>query len=616
MSKNRVPRPWHAGEPSVPRPLARTARYPSARCSGGVQAAAQAARASAALLLAVAAEASAAPGPEVCPASPARYAGQTAFPTAEGFGKFALGGRGGRVIAVTSLADDGPGSLRACAEASGARTCVFRVSGTIVVDRWISDQNPYLPIAGQTSPGGIAIRIGKSANTPLLIQTHDVVVRHLRLRPGPAQTPSENVDTVQISGGAHDVILDHLSTSWPTDEGINIVGDGNLRRPCKDTRNVTVQWSILSEGLNRANRGPHSRGTYFGYGARDISFHHNLIANNDRRNPLLNTRGQFDMINNVMFNSARYNGDLYTRFGELSVNAIGNLAILGPSSNKTTQMYLFSYFRDYPAKFAIYLAGNLDIHRRQDSGSEGLVLAPNGWKYVATRPLGKVSLERASITGPAQAYRDVLAYAGATVPARDAGDVRLIGDIARCRGAIIDDPAQVGGWPALTGPPAPPDRDGDGMPDAWELTHGLSPADPSDGQRQSGTSGYTNLEVYLNTLAGDATGGRAGTARGRDPDVTCGFRVVAAPPLPVVSVSARPSTIAPGGATTISWSGTGLKACRLLGSAVPIDGSRVVRPRDTHVYEIRCTGQSGGDAIDSVVVEVREDSARAPGVQP
>jgi hypothetical protein len=481
---------------------------------------------------------------------------------------------------------------------------VFRVSGTIEVDDWIKVEQPYLTIAGQTSPGGVAIKVRESTNSPMLIQTHDVIVRYLRLRPGPSARSSDNVDTIQISGGAHDVILDHLSTSWPTDEGINIVGYGHRLSPCGETRDVTVQWSILSEGLDQSNRGPHSRGTYFGYGARDISFHHNLIASNTRRNPLLNTRGQFDMINNVIYNSRQYNGEFYTRFGDLSVNAIGNIAILGPSSEKNTQLYLINYFRDYPANFAIYLKDNIDLHRRTNRGDERLVLESNDWGYVRPAPIGALSLPASSITGPMQAYKDVLASVGASRPIRDSVDRRVLRDVATCRGAIIDDPSQVGGWPVLSGPPAPVDRDNDGMADEWEARHGLSPADPDDGNGDANGDGYTNLEEYLMQLAGDRDGPAIGRAAGRDPDPTCGFPVIEAPPLPTVHITASPVSVKAGQTAMLSWRGTNIRTCKAEGGRVPESGTLSVRPDATTTYEIACTGKGGGDAIDSVVVNV------------
>lgn len=532
-------------------------------------------------------------------------AGRTAFATAEGFGRFARGGRGGVVYPVTTLADDGPGSLRACAEGAGPRTCVFRVSGTIVVDRWIEVRQPYLTIAGQTSPGGIAIRIGQARDAPMLIQTHDVIVRHIRLRPGPSRTASTNVDTIQISGGAHDVILDHVSTSWPSDEGVNIVGYGNKPAPCGETRNITVQWSILSEGLDRTNRGPHSRGTYFGYGARRVSLLHSLIAGNVRRNPLVNMRGQFDMVNTVIYNSRDYNGEFYTRFGDLAVNLIGNVAILGPSSRKSTQLYLADYFRDYPAAFALYARGNIDLHRPADQGDERRVVEPNDWKYLQATPVGPLSVPAGSILGPAAAYRAVLMAAGATRPVRDSTDTRLLRDMMACRGAIIDDPAQVGGWPVLTGPLAPADRDADGMADAWETAHGLSPTDPADRNGDPQATGHTHLERYLDDVAGDGRDPALVVPAGTTPDPTCGFPVTAAPPLPNVRLTATPATIAPGGSSVLRWDGTGLRACKLEDAGVAIDGATTVRPRKTTAYMIACIGTAGGDSIDSVLVTVR-----------
>lgn len=527
--------------------------------------------------------------------------GLVAFPGAQGFGRFARGGRGGRVYRVTSLADAGPGSLRECAEASGPRTCVFGVSGTIIVDDWIRVMHPYLTIAGQTSPGGIALRVGRSTNSPLLIQAHDVIVRHIRLRPGPSQVASDNVDTVQVSGGAHDVILDHLSTSWPTDEGINIVGSGEKPARCGETRNVTVQWSILSEGLNQSNRGAHSRGSYFGYGARNVSFHHNLIASNVRRNPLVNMRGQFDMINNVIYNSARYNAEFYTRFGALGINMIGNVAIMGPASDKTTQTYLANYFRDFPAPFDIYLRDNIDIHRPANKGDDRLVLEPNDWKYVRAAPVGPLSLPASAISGPGQAYRAIIALAGATRPGRDAVDQRVMREMTQCKGRIVDDPSQVGGWPALSGPAAPVDRDGDGMADAWEQAHGLSPADATDGNRLA-PDGYSYLETYLAELAGDdrAQSGESGA----EPDPACGFAIAQAPPLPDVRLEVTPAQIGAGGTVRLRWEGEHIRSCKLAGRAAAARGEMEVMPVRTTTYQINCIGASGGDAVDSVAVKV------------
>ncbi|MES2269899.1 MAG: pectate lyase [Pseudomonadota bacterium] len=540
---------------------------------------------------------------------------QKAFATAEGFGRFARGGRGGRVYLVSTLEDSGPGSLRECAEAAGPRTCIFRVSGTIALTDWIRVMHPYLTIAGQTSPGGIALRVDQSLNSPLLIQAHDVIVRHIRIRPGPSTRPSDNVDTVQISGGAHDVILDHVSTSWPTDEGINIVGSGHKPFRCGETRNITIQWSILSEGLNKANRGPHSRGAYFGYGAQNVSFHHNLIAGNVRRNPLVNMRGQFDMINNVIYNSALYNAEFYTRFGALNVNLVGNVAIVGPSSDKTTRLYLADYFRDFPADFGIYLRDNIDVHRPTNIGDQRLVLEPHDWKYVQTSPLGSLSLQEGAITGPAQAYRDVLANAGSIKPQRDSVDQRVMADMQQCKGRVIDDPADVGGWPDLSGGVAPPDRDNDGMADDWERAHGLSPTDAADRNRV-GPDGHTFLEVYLGELAGDIES-RPNRSKS-DPDPSCGFDIKQAPPSPDIRMVAQPVGANQPTRMRLVWSGDHIRHCKLEGKSVPASGSLMVEADRPTTYQIMCTGIAGGDTIDSVTLagwRQRAPAEKSKGVE-
>ena len=356
-------------------------------------------------------------------------AAQKAFPTAYGFGAAAVGGRGGIVYEVTNLNDHGSGSLRACVEAKGPRTCVFRVSGTIAVDTWIEVGKPYLTIAGQTSPGGIAIKLGASENTPLYIHTHDVILRHFRLRPGPSELPSNNVDTIQISHGAYNIIMDHMSTSWPTDEGINIVGEGSAGTPQTDARDMTIQWSILSEGLSRANHAgendePHSRGSYFGYGARNITFHHNLIADNMRRNPLVNTRDQFDYVNNVVYNSALLEGEFYTRFGDLYVNAIGNVGIVGPSSpRKSTSIFSIT--------IAIIRRISASISRAISTYTVGAMRAMSAWYSIrmtgatySAKPIGQLSLDPSKISGPIQAYSDIVKNVGANIPSRDAADRR------------------------------------------------------------------------------------------------------------------------------------------------------------------------------------------------
>ena len=170
----------------------------------------------------------------------AHESGIKAFPTAEGFGAKALGGRGGAVIEVTNLDDSGPGSLRDAVEQEGPRTIVFRVGGTIKVQRPIGIREPYITIAGQTAPGdGILIsNLPVNEEPPLTVETHDVVIRYLRLRPGSSSEPSCCVDALGLMEGARNVMIDHVSLSWGVDEMLGASGDAS---------DFTMQWSILSE---------------------------------------------------------------------------------------------------------------------------------------------------------------------------------------------------------------------------------------------------------------------------------------------------------------------------------------------------------------------------------
>lgn len=170
---------------------------------------------------------------------------QLAFPTAEGYGKYAKGGRGGAVYEVTNLGDSGPGSLRAAVEASGPRTVVFRVSGTIELESPLRIENPYITIAGQTAPGdGICLR-----RNPLSIDADHVIIRYLRVRLG--DESGGDYDAVSSRFTEH-IILDHISASWSVDECMSVY----------HCDSITVQWCIVSESMSRSN---HIKGSH-GFG--------------------------------------------------------------------------------------------------------------------------------------------------------------------------------------------------------------------------------------------------------------------------------------------------------------------------------------------------------------
>jgi hypothetical protein len=206
-------------------------------------------------------------------------ADMTAFPGAEGFGQFAKGGRGGRVIKVTNLNDAGPGSLRAAVEAEGPRIVVFDVGGVIQLKSDLRIANDYITIAGQTAPGyGITLRDGQ-----FLIHANHVIVRYLRSRVGD-EAGKEN-DSISIGGGS-DIILDHISSGWSIDESLSVTQ--KVTPEVKHLTNVTVQWSLISESLNHSihEKGEHGYGSLIqgSYGAK-YSFHHNLWAHHEARMP-------------------------------------------------------------------------------------------------------------------------------------------------------------------------------------------------------------------------------------------------------------------------------------------------------------------------------------------
>ena len=231
-----------------------------------------------------------------------------AFPGAEGFGAHTVGGRGGKILFVTNLNDAGPGSLREACQAQGTRTVLFRVSGIIELERGISIRNPYLTIAGQTAPGdGICLK-----NWHLEISSREIIIRHLRFRPNLMPNPRFDTDKPRIQGNleyeefdsisignSEDVIVDHCSVSWGNDETFSAVVTGGGTK----LRNLTIQWCIISEGLDWYD---HSMGTGFDSKGGGVSMHHNLYAHNGTRNPRLGSwpgyEANLDFRNNVLYN--------------------------------------------------------------------------------------------------------------------------------------------------------------------------------------------------------------------------------------------------------------------------------------------------------------------------
>ncbi len=445
------------------------------QCSSGPQAASSAA--------AAAAE----------PADPIE--GLAVFPGAQGFGTRTPAGRGGTVVAVTSLADSGPGTLREALDDSAPKIIVFRVGGIIQLKSLLFVHHPFVTIAGQTAPGdGILLK-----DFGIVVTTHDVLLQSIRVRPGNhgAIRPDQNKAIVILGPQekgltGHNIVLDHISASWGEDETIT---------SWSGAHDITVSWSIVSEALNRSRhpKGTHSAGLLVGDGSDRVSVHHNLLAHNDFRNPLIISGGTHDIVNNVIFDW----GSLVTEIiddAPTSLNLIGNYYRPGPSSTTPYEIVINPSGKGFVPR--IFASGN----GRFASGApqDGWSMVQFGWKgrgapakYRSERRFPTAPIEA---TAASVALDQVLADAGAIRPKRDAIDERIVGDVRNGTGHIIDSPDEVGGYPPYSNGVAPADADGDGMPDEWERQVGLDPGNPSDGNADRDGDGYTNIEEYLHAL--------------------------------------------------------------------------------------------------------------------
>jgi hypothetical protein len=435
-----------------------------------------------------------------------------AFPGAEGYGRFAIGGRGGRVIKVTNLNDSGPGSLRAAVEADGPRTVVFDVGGKIVLKNKLAIRNPYLTIAGQTAPGkGICI-----ANYNLgMLGTHDVIVRFLRVRPG--DTSGMTLDGMGMASTDHSII-DHCSISWTQDEAFSSRG----------ARNVTLQRTLISEALNIAGHKKYKKGTQHGYAASisgDVgSFHHNLLAHCSGRNWSLAggldnaTRhaGRLDIRNNVVFNW----GHRTTDGGARQVNFVNNYYKPGPASDV---FHVLMAEREAVPAFGpqeYFVAGNVMEGRYNADEPLAGVFERRGEpheNFIVAEPFFEAFVKTHTAE---EAYDDVLADVGCNVPTLDDHDRRVIDEVRDGAATFVggvsglkglpDSQNDVGGWEEYpeVHRDADWDSDNDGIPNEWERAHGLDPNSPadnfSDANADRDDDGFTNLEDYLFTVVAEA----------------------------------------------------------------------------------------------------------------
>lgn len=460
-----------------------------------------------------------------------------AFPGAEGGGMFVTGGRGGKVIKVTNLNDAGAGSFRAAVATSGARTIIFEVDGIINLNSNITIKHGDLTIAGQSAPGdGICLK-----NYSLVVDADNVIIRYIRCRMG----DDKNTEADALEGRFHkNIIIDHCSMSWSTDECSSFYANENF----------TMQWCILSESLRNSvhNKGAHGYGAI--WGGANASYHHNLLAHHDSRNPrfdggdvyggsnpLTNEQRSVDYRNCVVYNYSNY--PAYGGEGQ-KINFVGNYYKWGPANyngpdentkgKKRKYFYSLSSTKQgvdygYPS---IYMGGNsnyLEVTDGNDNGVNannwnGITIDVPGNTYtqlsinVPIKPNGVTALVT---THTAQnAFEKVLKYSGASYK-RDAVDIRVVdetrsGTVTYKMGGngsingLVDTPSAVGGYPIYKSGKAKTDSDGDGIPDVWEDAFGLNKKSADDGNIKTldKKGRYTNLEMYLHYLVKETVNGQ------------------------------------------------------------------------------------------------------------
>lgn len=428
-----------------------------------------------------------------------------AFPGAEGPGAVATGGRGGRVIKVTTLAPSGTGSLQEALNATGPRIIVFTVSGVIRGNLSVGSGN--VTIAGQTAPGaGITLEGQLTADTV----EGNLIMRHVRVRPParPASIPGNQYDALQLYQFSR-VILDHCTLSWGVDETVDFY----------ESNDVTVQWSTIEEPAVDAGHpdGPtHNYGLIQGPDGHKIAVHHTLFTHARARSPAI-ANGPADVRNNVIYNVRV--GFVHHNPASGPFNIVGNYFKQGPDD--TLIPFYFDDENGSPvASLKYFLADNFI----DDPGDNCTRSVDNPWTDNChpsfQNMIAPVSLRAATpfdfaTTNPGwvavstqsakEAYDLVLARSGAFP--RDAVTTRIIDEVKNRTGRFG---LQAGDRPAdlmtgLTAGAPPADGDNDGMPDAWESSHGLNP-----GANDSATvrpSGYTAIEEYLNELADQIAGG-------------------------------------------------------------------------------------------------------------
>jgi pectate lyase len=411
-----------------------------------------------------------------------------AFPGAVGAGKYTTGGRGGEVVLVTNLNDEGSGSLRSAIRKHGPRIVIFKVSGYIDLKSPLDINNGDITIAGQTAPGdGICLR-----GFPLKVKADNVIIRYLRVRPGDASGGEVDAFT---SMNNRNVIIDHCSFSWGNDEVCSVY----------DNENSTVQWCIISESLNRSvhHKGEHGYGGI--WGGKTASFIGNLMAHHTSRNPRLQgsryhkqpEKERAELVNNVIYNwqsKCIYGGEAG------NYNIINNYFKPGPATTKNAAE---EFLEPYEPFGMYYIAGNVVANNKKITANNirGVDIIENSASLLAEEPFDISDYLARDVN---DAFSEVLEHAGASLK-RDKIDQRIVSEVRNGtstygENGIIDSQTDVGGWPALEPEEYPEDSDDDGLPDSWEVANKLNPNNPEDASVSTLSPDYSNIEVWFNGL--------------------------------------------------------------------------------------------------------------------
>lgn len=436
-----------------------------------------------------------------------------AFPGAEGFGKYSTGGRGGKVYIVSNLKDEGDGSFRKAATAKEPRIIVFAISGTIHLNSPLSIKGD-VTIAGQTAPGdGICI-----ADYPVSLSGNNIILRYMRFRMGDknqnkGRVPGSGHDDALTASRRNNIIIDHCSISWSSDECFSVYGGDS----------TTLQWNLITEPLNysyhfeEGDKDFEQHGYGGIWGGSHLSAHHNLFAHCLSRNPRFNgtrlgaAQEFVDYRNNVIYNWGSNN--IYG--GEAgNYNIVNNYYKYGPSTGKNVKARIVNPSKTDNIPFGKwYVTGNFVDEAVEVSKNNWLGIHMGNGGTEADKKMAVVnevfSTDEISTQTAIQAYDAVLKYAGASYK-RDTLDERIISDVKKRTGRFID--VQGGyphgtpyeltttAWPTLKSLPASPDVDKDGMPDEWERKNNLNPTNAADAAQISLHKFYTNLEMYINSL--------------------------------------------------------------------------------------------------------------------